>query len=140
MRYLLIILSLLSFIFSQIEYIFSDNIQITNSSNNQKFPEMIINNNIIHLTWVSVYGNTKNIMYSNSNDFGETFSEPIQVNYFNNHIVAYGQSGPKIEVFNGNIFITYIDNRTGSWSPYLNVSYDNGLTCKKKLCFQKPCI
>ena len=133
MRHLLIILSLLSFSFSQIEYIFSDNIQITNSSNDQKFPEIIINNNIIHLTWVSVYGNTKNIMYSNSNDFGETFSEPIQVNYLNNHIVAYGQSGPKIEVFNGNIFITYIDNRTGSWSPYLNVSYDNGLTWQEEI-------
>ena len=133
MRYLLIILSLLSFSFSQIEYIFSANIQITNSSYDQKFPEIIINNNIIHLTWVSVYGNTKNIMYSNSNDFGETFSEPIQVNYLNNHIVAYGQSGPKIEVFNGNIFITYIDNRTGNWSPYLNVSYDNGLTWQEEI-------
>ena len=81
MSYLLITLGLLSISFSQTEYVFSDNIQITDSSNDQKFPEMIINNNIIHLTWVSVYGNTKNIMYSRSQDFGETFSEPIQVNH-----------------------------------------------------------
>ena len=133
MHYLLIILSLLSFSFSQTEYIFSNNTQITDSSNDQKFPEMIINDNIIHLTWVSIYGNTNNIMYSKSQDFGETFSEPIQVNYFNNNIVASGQSGPKIEAFNGNIFITYIDDRTGSWSPYLNVSYDNGLTWQEEI-------
>ena len=36
MRYLLITLGLLSISFSQIEYVFSDNIQITDSSNDQK--------------------------------------------------------------------------------------------------------
>ena len=107
MRYLLIILGLLSVIFSQTEYVFSDNIQITDSSNDQKFPEMIINDDIVHLTWVSIYGNTKNIMYARSQDFGETFSEPIQVNHLNNNIIAYGQSGSKIEAFNDIVFINF---------------------------------
>ena len=133
MRYLLIILGLLSLSFSQIEYVFSDNIQITDSSNDQKFPEMFINDDTIHLTWVSIYGNAKNIMYSRSQDFGETFSEPIQVNHLNNNIIAYGQSGSKIEAFNDIIFITYIDDRTGPWSVYLNVSYDNGLTWEEEI-------
>ena len=108
-------------------YIFNENIRVTQSLNDQKFPEIEIDDNIIHLSWVSVNGGSKNIMYSKSEDYGESFSTPIQVNHLNNNIIAYGQSGPKIEIFNGNIFITYIDNRTGSWSPYLNVSYDNGL-------------
>ena len=133
MQYLLIIFSLFSLGLSQIEYIFSDNIQVSNSLNNEEFPEMIINNNIIHLTWVSVYGNTKNIMYSNSQDLGENFSVPIQVNYLSNNIIAYGQSGSKIEVYNENIFITYIDDRSGSWLIYLNVSSDNGLTWEEEI-------
>jgi len=133
MQYLLIIFSLCSFGLSQSEYIFSNNIQVSNSLNNEEFPEVIINNNIIHLTWVSVYGNTKNIMYSNSQDFGENFSVPIQVNYLSNNIIAYGQSGSKIEVFNDNIFITYIDDRSGSWLIYLNVSSDNGLTWEEEI-------
>ena len=133
MRYLLIILSLFSVCFSQTEYVFLDNIQITDSSIDQKFPEVIINDNTIHLTWVSIYGNTKNIMYSRSQDFGETFSEPIQVNYLSNNVIAYGQSGSKIEAFNDNIFITYIDDRTGPWSVYLNISYDNGLTWEEEI-------
>jgi len=133
MQYLLFILGLLSVSFSQIEYVFSDNIQITDSSIDQKFPEMIIDDDLIHLTWVSIYGNTKNIMYSRSQDFGETFSEPIQVNHLSNNIIAYGQSGSKIEVFNDTIFITYIDDRTGPWSVYLNISYDNGLTWEEEI-------
>ena len=133
MRYLLMTSILLCFIFSQTEYVFSDNVQITDSSNDQKFPEIIINDNIIHLTWVSIYGNTKNIMYSRSEDFGESFSEPIQINYLNNNIIAYGQSGSKIESFNDNIFITYIDDRTESWAVYLNISYDNGLTWEQEI-------
>ena len=133
MRYLFYFILLISFIFSQTEYIFSDNIQITNFSNDQKFPEVVMHDNIIHLTWVSIYGNTKNIMYSSSQDFGETFSEPIQVNHVNNNIIAYGQSGSKIEVFNDILFITYIDDRTGPWSVYLNISYNNGLTWEEEI-------
>ena len=133
MQYLLIIFSLFSLSLSQTEYIFSDNIQVSNSLNDEKFPEMIINNNTIHLTWVSVYGNTKNIMYSSSQDFGENFSVPIQVNHLSNNIIAYGQSGSKIEVFNDNIFITYIDDRSGSWLIYLNSSFDNGLTWQEEI-------
>ena len=48
MRYLLIIL-IFSITFSQDNYIFTENIQFTDTSSNQKFPEMIINDGIIHL-------------------------------------------------------------------------------------------
>jgi len=133
MQYLLIIFILFSLSLSQTEYIFSDNIQVSNSLNDEKFPEIIISDDIIHLTWVRVYGSTKNIMYSSSQDFGENFSIPIQVNYLSNNIIAYGQSGSKIEVFNDNIFITYIDDRSGSWLIYLNISFDNGLTWQEEI-------
>ena len=103
------------------DYIFSENIRITESPNNQKFPEIAIDSNSIHLTWVSITGNNKNIMYSKSDNYGETFSIPIQINYLDNNIVAYGsQSGPKINTFNNKVYITYTDNRNGLTSIYLN--------------------
>ena len=121
MRYLLIIL-ILSITFSQDSYIFTENIQFTDTSSNQKFPEMIINDGIIHLTWVSIYGASQNVMYSKSIDNGETFSEAVQINHVDNNIISYGQSGPKIEAYNDTIFITYIDDRTVDWSVYMNIS------------------
>ena len=93
------IILIFSSIFSD-DYIFSENIRITESSNDQKFPEIAIDENIIHLTWVSISGNNKNIMYSKSENDGETFSNPLQINYVDNNIIAYGQSGPKIGIFN----------------------------------------
>jgi len=57
------IILIFSFIFSD-DYIFSENIRITESSNDQKFPEIAIDESIIHLTWVSILGNNKNIIYS----------------------------------------------------------------------------
>ena len=67
-------------------YIFSENIRITNTSNDQKFPEIITDNNMIYLTWGSVNGGNKNIMYSKSEDYGESFSNPIRINFLDNHI------------------------------------------------------
>ena len=57
------ILSFITFslLFSQF-YTFSDNIRLTESLNNQKFPEAAINSNYIHIAWVAVSGNNKNIV------------------------------------------------------------------------------
>ncbi len=129
---LFFIVLIISSIFSN-DYIFSENVRITESSNDQKFPEIAINENIIHLTWVSVSGNNKNIMFSKSENYGETFSAPLQVNYVNNNIVAYGQSGPKISTYNNKIYITYTDNRSGLTSVYLNVSNDYGETWQEEI-------
>ena len=114
-------------------YIFSENIRITNTSNDQKFPEIITDNNMIYLTWVSINGGNKNIMYSKSEDYGESFSNPIRINFLDNHIVAYGQSGPKIGVYNNKVYITYTDNRSGLTSIYLNISSDYGETWQEEV-------
>ena len=129
----LLFMFFLSISFTQDNYIFSENIQLTGTSSNQKFPEIIIHNNIVHITWVSIYGGNQNVMYSQSNDGGQTFSNPLQINYINNNVVSYGQSGPKIEAYNDNIFITYIDNRTGDWSVYMNISYDGGISWQEEI-------
>ena len=114
-------------------YIFSENIRITESSHDQKFPEVAIDNNMIYLTWVSISGNNKNIMYSKSDNNGESFSYPIQINYINNNIIAYGQSGPKISIYNNKVYITYTDDRSGLTSIYLNISSDYGETWQEEI-------
>ena len=126
------IILIFSFIFSD-DYIFSENIRITESSNDQKFPEIAIDENIIHLTWVSILGNNKNIIYSKSENYGESFSAPIQINYVNNNIIAYGQSGPKISIYNTKVYITNTDNRSGITSVYLNMSNDYGETWEEEI-------
>ncbi len=40
--------------FSQDSYIFSENIQLTDTSSNQKFPEIIINDDIINISDVII--------------------------------------------------------------------------------------
>ena len=121
-----------SLLFSQF-YTFSDNIRLTESLNNQKFPEVAIDNNYIHLAWVSINGNNKNIMYSSSNDFGESFSPPLQLNFTNNNIVAYSQSGPKVAIYGNKVYITYTDDRSGYTSVYLNVSENYGNTWQEEI-------
>ena len=97
----ILILTFLFPIFGQMDYIFSDNVQVTHFSNDQKFPEMIIHNDILHLTWVSVYGSNKNIMYAQSDDFGQTYTEPIQINYLNNNNDIKSDSSILIFAFAG---------------------------------------
>ena len=117
--------------FSQF-YTFSDNIRLTESLDNQKFPEVEIDDNYIHLVWVSVNGNNKNIMYSRSDDFGGSFSLPLQLNFTDNNIIAYSQSGPKIAIYENKVYITYTDDRSGLTSVYLNISNDYGETWQEE--------
>ena len=131
MNYIYLYILTFSLLLSQF-YTFSDNIRLTESLNNQKFPEAAINNNYIHLAWVSVSGNNKNIMYLKSEDYGETFSTPVQINYVNNNIIAYGQSGPRISIYNNKVYITYTDDRNGTTSVYLNISEDYGETWQEE--------
>ena len=118
--------------FSQF-YNFSDNIRLTESLNNQKFPEVKIDDNYIHLAWVSISGNNKNIMYSKSDDFGESFSPPIQLNFTDNNIIAYSQSGPKVSIYENKVYIAYTDDRSGLTSVYLNISNDYGETWEEEI-------
>ena len=115
-----------SSIFAQI-YSFSENIRITESSSNQRFPEVAIDDNYVHLAWVAISGNNKDIMYSRSSDFGESFTPPLQINFIDDNIIAYGQqSGPRVSAFENRVYITYTDDRSGYTSVYLNISEDYG--------------
>ena len=72
-------------------------------------------------------------MYSRSEDSGESFSIPVQINYLNDNIVAFGQSGPKVKIYENKVYITYTDDRNGYTSVFTNVSYDLGLTWNEEV-------
>ena len=66
---------------------FEDEVQLFQESAHQKFPEVVSSvDETLHLVWVRELGNNKNVMYSQSTDAGETFSDPIQINQNNNSI------------------------------------------------------
>ena len=127
----LITLCLLFVSLSYSEFNFNLNSGISLTNIQQTFPDIAIDDNgIIHVVWVEQSGNSKNIYYNNSEDNGITFSDKIQINSVNGHVVAYGGAGPRIRAIEGNIYIIWADSRNGynNTSIYLNQSIDNGIS------------
>ena len=80
----------------------------------------------IHIIWMEQDGGNTNVTYTHTTDGGENFSEPIQVNSITGNVIAYPQSGPIIRVYNENLYVVYMDNRSGLTAVYMNISNDNG--------------
>ena len=82
---------------NEIELEFEDEILLSQQgSAHQKFPEAVsTDDGTLHIVWVRELGNNKNVMYCQSTDAGETFSESVQINQNDNDIVAFIQSGLK---------------------------------------------
>ena len=136
MNKVLLIITVVSLLFSQSElsYDFGVNIRLHPTQTSQNFPDMIFDsNNTMHLVWIEQVGANNNIFYSRSDELGLSFSDPIQVNVHSNSIVAYMQSGPLVRVRGNELFIVYMDDRTGSTSIYLNRSPDNGFTWETEM-------
>ena len=93
----------------------------------QKSPDVIVDSDgVLHITWVEQISGHKNIKYCKSEDEGDTFSSPIQVNHHANSVIAYIQAGPKIRMRGEELIIIFMDNRTGTTSPYISRSLDGG--------------
>ena len=97
------------------------------TDNDEKIPDMISDNQgNIHIIWMEQDGGNTNVTYTHTTDGGENFSEPIQVNSITGNVIAYPQSGPIIRVYNENLYVVYMDNRSGLTAVYMNISNDNG--------------
>ena len=79
------------FFSNEVELEFEDEILLSQQgSAHQKFPEAVsTDDGTLHIIWVREPGNNKNVMYCQSIDAGETFSESVQINQNNNNIVAF---------------------------------------------------
>jgi len=97
------------------------------TEDDEKFPDMIVDEEgNIHFVWYSQHGSGRNLIYTRTNDGGSSFSSPVQVNQISGNIIAYTQSGPIIRIYNGILYVVYMDNRSGTTAIYMNKSEDNG--------------
>ena len=97
------------------------------TEHDEKFPDMISDSQgNIHMVWMAQNGGSGNITYTRTEDGGDTFSESIQVNNISGNVITYTQSGPMIKIFNGILYVVYMDNRSGPMAVYMNKSEDNG--------------
>ena len=93
-----------------------------------KRPDIAIDiNNTIHVVWVNANDNA-NLYYSRSEDHGNTFSDPIQVNSVDGHVIEISYSGPKIETVGNTIHIVWADQRNDydQTNIYYSRSLDGG--------------
>ena len=88
-----------------------------------KRPDIAIDiNNTIHVVRVNANDNA-NLYYSRSEDHGNTFSSPIQVNSVDGHVIEISYSGPKIETVGNTIHIVWADQRNGYDQTNIYYSY-----------------
>lgn len=131
---LLITLLQISLLFTQ-QVEFGLNIPVAAGSVQQRFPDFHIDSNTtIHIVWVEQVGNSKNVYYSNSQDFGLSFSEKIRVNSIVNHVVAYTGGGPRVRSNGNQVFVIWADSRNGydNTSIFMSSSVDNGLNWEEE--------
>ncbi len=97
------------------------------TESDEKFPDMVADDDgNIHFVWYAQEGSGRNVVYTRTNDSGSSFSTPIQVNQTSGNIIGYPQSGPIVRVYNGILYVVYMDNRNGGMGVYMNKSEDDG--------------
>lgn len=92
-------------------------------------PEVVIDDNIIHVVWVEYkYNETANIWYTRSLNLGETWETPIKLFELTNKINVYSQNTfSKILAVNGNtINIAFSDTEASNSYLYFIQSSDGG--------------
>ncbi len=92
-----------------------------------KYPQprtsMILSGNIIYVTWWDNKTGNNEVLFARSTDNGKTFDKPINLSN------ATGASADsQIAASENNVFVTWWDNKTGSWEVFSRPSTDNGKT------------
>ena len=125
MNIIIIIVGLISILWAD----FGPNVNISEGLGTlNKRPDITIDiNNIIHVVWVNADDNA-NVYYARSEDYGNTFSDPAQVNSVDGHVIEISYSGPKIETIGNTIHIIWADQRNGydQTNIYYSRSLDGG--------------
>jgi len=106
-----------------------------NENVHQQFPDAVVGDDgSIHIVWLEQHGNQKSIMYCKSSDGAQNFTQPQQVNYSNNNIIAYMQSGPRIRAYEGKLYVTFMmHDETDYQSVFMSCSFDNGETWNEEV-------
>ena len=88
-----------------------------------EFPFIALNGDTLHLVWRDKRNGDPDIYYKRSIDGGNNWTEDIRLTDNTSE-----SEHPKISVQNNNIFVTWRDDRDGSYNVYYKTSTDNGMT------------
>jgi hypothetical protein len=79
--------------------------------------------NNIYLTWWDNKTGNNEVFFAKSNDSGKTFDKPINLSN-----AKGGSADSQIAASGDNVFVTWWDNKTGSWQVFSRASTDGGKT------------
>lgn len=103
---------------------FSPPIQISNSSRDSAFPQVIMAGTHVYVAWLDrTAGDVTNVFFARSDDGGTTFGRPIAITSHN------GTSGiPKIYAEGKNVYLLWEDNGGKNFDIFMATSSDSGDT------------
>ena len=79
--------------------------------------------NNVYLTWWDNKTGNNEVFFAGSNDGGKTFGKPINLSN-----AKGGSADSQIAASGSNVYVTWWDNKTGSWQVFSKASTDNGKT------------
>ncbi|HYZ49738.1 MAG TPA: sialidase family protein [Nitrososphaeraceae archaeon] len=77
----------------------------------------------VYLTWWDNKTGNNEVFFAGSNDGGKTFGKPINLSN-----AKGGSADSQIAASGSNVYVTWWDNKTGSWQVFSKASTDNGKT------------
>ena len=101
---------------------FEKPIQISDASQLSAFPQIAFSGNHVYLSWIEKSAdNSTNIIFTKSDDQGNTFGVPLHVTH------NVGNSGiPKLSADGTHVYLTWEDNSRGDYEVFLSKSSDSG--------------
>src|SRR5574337_157901 len=103
---------------------FSSPIQISNTSKDSAFPQLVMYGNHVYVAWLDrTTGDVTNVIFAKSDDGGNTFSTPLSITSHG------GNSGiPKIYAYESHVYLMWEDNSEKNFDIFLSTSNDSGNT------------
>ncbi|NOZ08622.1 MAG: hypothetical protein GXO91_07065 [FCB group bacterium] len=101
----------------------------TSSQNDQLYPDITVGSDgRIHVVWIETVETANDIFYSFSNDGGNSFSTPVQLNSVGGAVTLADGSGPRIRLRNEQLVAVWADHRNdeNSSAIVMATSVDNG--------------
>lgn len=81
----------------------------------------VFGNNNVYLTWWDNKTGNNEVFFAGSNDSGKSFDKPINLSN-----AKGGSADSQIAASGNNVYVTWWDNKTGSWQVFSRASNDNG--------------
>ena len=100
---------------------FSRPVDISNTKLDSGYPQFTVSGNNIYVTWTETISDTNyDVLFAKSTDTGSTFDKPINLSS------NLGESGWPQIAYDGNVYVSWVDNSTGNFDVFITKSSDGG--------------